>query len=131
MPKAASFKADFRLGELLRYSVPQALSSMVAQMNLWMDILMMGYLTSDSEIGTYKIVAALVAISGMPITALITIFNPIIAEKVEAKELTELNLLLKRVTRWVVTGSMPLLMLLYLLPTSSAGFAIYCCPGLR
>jgi O-antigen/teichoic acid export membrane protein len=114
--KDVSIKPEFHLGELLRYSLPQALSSMVAQMNLWMDILMMGYLTSDSEIGTYKIVAALVAISGMPITALITIFNPIIAEKVEAKELSELNLLLKRVTRWVVTGSMPLLMLLYLLP---------------
>ncbi|MBM74415.1 MAG: hypothetical protein CMK59_03370 [Proteobacteria bacterium] len=114
--KDKTIQSTYSLKELLTYSVPQALSSMVAQLNLWMDILMMGYLTSDAEIGTYKIVAAVVSICGLPVTALITIFNPIIAEKVESKALEALNELLKRVTKWVLTISTPLLMILFLLP---------------
>ena len=109
-------RAEYRVGELIRYSLPQGLAAMVFRLNLWIDILMLGYLTDDSEIGIYKIAAAISVIGGLPISALTTIFNPFIAELVEAGKLEKLNSLLKQVTHWVICFSSPVLMALFLLP---------------
>ena len=69
---------------------------MVFRLTVWMDILMMGYYSTDEQLGIYRIASALAMIGGIPITALTSIFNPIIARMVAVENFTKLNSLLKQ-----------------------------------
>jgi O-antigen/teichoic acid export membrane protein len=116
MLRNKGLKAEYETGKILRYSFPQGLAAMVFRLNVWMDILMMGYLSEPSEIGLYKIAASIALIAGLPINALTTIFNPFISELVGSNQLKKLNELLKITTRWLLTISLPVIMVLMLLP---------------
>ena len=102
-------------GALLRYSVPLCFTALLFRLNLWMDIIMLGVLSDSTEVGLYKIMSALAMLAGIPVSALITIFNPIISEHIERKALTELNDLLKTVTRWLIVISIPIILGMLLL----------------
>ena len=101
--------------ELLKYSIPMAFSQLVFRLNAWMDILMLGWLMGNQDVGVYKIAVSLAMIGGLPINAIITIFNPIIVELVNAGNLQKLNQLLKLVTRWLLLFTLPVLCSIFLL----------------
>ncbi len=107
----------FEFSALLRYSIPMAFSQFVFRLNAWMDLLMLEWLTQTSaEVGLYRIAVSLAMITTLPITAIITIFNPIIVELVQHKNFQRLNDLLKLVTKWLLLFNLPLLMLFYMIP---------------
>ena len=116
-----TIQPEYETKKILRYSFPQGLAAMVFRLNVWMDILMMGYLTTPEQIGLYKIAASLAILGGLPINALTTIFNPFIAELVSTNELKRLNALLKTTTRWLISISFPVLLCLILLPDIALG----------
>lgn len=109
-------KAEYQIIDLLKYSIPQSLASLIFRLNLWMDLVMMGFLSSDTEIGLYKIASALAMMAGIPVNAIVSIFNPIISEHIEGKAFSALNALLKTVTRWLVVISIPIVLAMLLLP---------------
>ena len=102
--------------ELLTYSIPMAFSQFVFRLNAWMDILMLGWLSTNTEVGIYRIAVSLSIIATLSITSVVTIFNPIIVELVEKNDLTKLNSLLKLVTKWIILFNAPLLMAFYIAP---------------
>lgn len=102
--------------KVLLYSIPQGLAGMVFRLTVWMDILMMGYYSTDEQLGIYRIASALAIIGSIPITALTSIFNPIIAELVAVKNFEKLNSLLKTVTRWLLLLSLPILIFCLAVP---------------
>lgn len=110
-----STQASYEFGTLMRYSVPLSLTSMLFRLNLWMDIIMLGFLSDSSQVGIYKITSALAMLAGIPVSALASIFNPIISEHIERKDLIGLNTLLKTVTRWLIIISIPVLLAMLLL----------------
>jgi O-antigen/teichoic acid export membrane protein len=107
---------EYERTKILQYSIPQGLAGMVFRLTVWMDILMMGYYSTDEQLGIYRIASALAMIGGIPITALTSIFNPIIAELVAVENFTKLNSLLKTVTRWLLLLSLPILIFCLALP---------------
>ena len=109
-------KPEYENKKVLQYSIPQGLAGMVFRLTVWMDILMMGYYSTDEQLGIYRIASALAMIGGIPITALTSIFNPIIAELVAVENFTKLNSLLKTVTRWLQLLSLPILIFCLALP---------------
>ena len=62
--RTADLKAEYDTGTQLKYAMPQGLAAMVFRLNIWMDILMLGYLVDDKEIGLYKIAASLALLGG-------------------------------------------------------------------
>ena len=105
------------LSALLGYSIPMAFSQFVFRLNAWMDLLMLEWLTQTSaEVGIYRIAVSIAMISTLPITAIITIFNPIIVELVQGRNFERLNGLLKLVTKWLLLFNLPLLMFFYMVP---------------
>ena len=114
--KDRSLRPIFSLKELLRYSIPMAFSQFVFRLNAWMDILMLGWLASDTDVGIYRIAVSLAMICSLPIHAIITIFNPIIVELVNQNDYQKLNGLLKLVTKWLLLFNLPVLMSFYLIP---------------
>ena len=71
--------AEYENKKILQYSIPQGLAGMVFRLTVWMDILMMGYYSTDEQLGIYRIASALAMIGSIPITALTSIFNPLSA----------------------------------------------------
>ena len=106
----------YDLKALLRYSIPIAGSQLVFRLNAWMDILMLGWLVTTADVGIYKIAVSLVMICGLPINAIITIFNTIIVELISQNKRAELNRLLQLVTKWIMLFTLPVLISLYVLP---------------
>ena len=109
-------KDDYSLTEQLKYSIPQSLAGFTFRLTVWMDIIMIGVLSTDRELGLYRIASALAVMGALPVSALSTILNPIIARNVSDKAWQELNKTLKTVTRWLMSISLPVLCAMFLLP---------------
>ena len=111
-----SVTAKRELGTLLAFSIPQTLAAMVFRLNLRMDYLMLYALVGSEAVGLYAIAAGLATMGALPVNAVITMFNPFIAELVGTGETERLNALLKTVTRWLILLSLPVYAVLLLLP---------------
>jgi O-antigen/teichoic acid export membrane protein len=81
-----------------------------------MDVLMLGVLATNTDVGVYKIAAGLAAFGTLPSNAVASMFNPFIAELVYVGETERLDALLKTVTRWLVVVSAPVYLVLLVLP---------------
>jgi O-antigen/teichoic acid export membrane protein len=100
----------------LSYSIPQGLMGIVFRLNTWMDVLMLGWLSTDREVGLYSIAASLALLGVLPAVSLNTMFNPVISELVQARELVQLNRLLQIITRWLLLICLPFFSILLLVP---------------
>lgn len=107
---------QYNLREQLRYSIPQSLAAMTFRLTIWTDIIMIGILSTDRELGLYRIASALAIMGALPVSALSTIFNPIVSQKVGEKAWVELNKTLKTITRWLMSISLPILCAMFFLP---------------
>jgi len=103
-------------GTLLAFSIPQGLTAAAFRLNSYMDVLMLGYLASMAEVGTYTVAAGLAAFGTLPSNAVASMFNPFIAELVYVGETERLDMLLKTVTRWLIVVSAPVYLVLLVLP---------------
>ena len=108
--------ATFNLKQFLAYSVPQGLTMIVFRLNIWMDILMLGWLASLEAVGIYRVAAALAIMGTIPVVAITTMFSPYIAEMVETKDLGGLDRMLKMGTRWLIIIASPIYLVLFLIP---------------
>jgi O-antigen/teichoic acid export membrane protein len=111
-----TLKASISVRRQLSYAVPQGLMGIVYRLNLWMDIMMLGWLASDREVGLFSVAASLALLGVLPAVSLNTMFNPMISELVQARELDRLNQLLQIVTRWLVLIVTPFFAVLLLVP---------------
>lgn len=101
---------------LLKFSIPQGLTAAAFRLNSYMDLLMLGLLASNTDVGVYKIAAGLAAFGTLPSNAVASMFNPFIAELAYVGETARLDRLLKTVTRWLVVVSAPVYLVLMVLP---------------
>jgi O-antigen/teichoic acid export membrane protein len=106
----------WELGQLLRYAVPQSFARVLYRANLWVDILMLTWLATMTDVGIYRVSVALAMLGALPVMASTTMFGPVVAELVYAKELGRLDALLRIVTRWLIVIAAPLYLTVLLLP---------------
>lgn len=101
---------------LLAFSIPQGLTAAAFRLNGYMDLLMLGALATNTDVGVYKIAAGLAAFGTLPSNAVASMFNPFIAELVYVGETVQLDALLKTVTRWLIVVASPVYLTLLVLP---------------
>jgi len=111
-----TIQAEHRLREMLAYSLPSSFAHLLYQANLWIDILMLTWLATASDVGVYKVAVAMAMLGAMPVMASTTMFGPVVADLVYANKYDKLNQLLKIVTRWLIIVSAPLYLFVLLLP---------------
>lgn len=97
-----SVRARYELGPLLRFSVPESLSSMLLRLTQWMDQIQLTVQSTPDQVGLYKVASALAMLGGMPAAALNTIFNATAAELIYLGKQEQLDHILKVATRWLV-----------------------------
>ena len=111
-----SIQAQRTLKEMLAYSLPASFAHLLYRSNLWIDILMLTWLATAAEVGVYKVAVAMAMLGALPVMASTTMFGPVVAELVYARDFERLNALLKIVTRWLIIISAPLYLGVLLLP---------------
>jgi O-antigen/teichoic acid export membrane protein len=108
--------AQFEVRRLLRYSLPVMGVGLTALFVDQADRVMIGILASTSDVGVYTIAALLATQVRFVLSAVSATFTPIISDLYHGDRHDELQTLFKITTRWIVTLSLPLAVVLALFP---------------
>jgi O-antigen/teichoic acid export membrane protein len=128
-PRAAAEPNETR--ELTRYGAPRAPAALLSQLLFWTDYFVLAAVghISGARLGVY---AAAVRVAQALVLFLIAVnymFSPFVADLHARGERDRLNGLYKALTRWTLAGTIPLLLLLMVVPGAvlrifgSQGFA--------
>ncbi len=104
------------LRELLGYGAPRAPAALLGQLLFWTDYFVASRYVTSQTLGVY---AAAVRVSQALVLFLIAVnymFSPFVADLHERGERGRLDALYKALTRWIVAGSLPILLTLLVLP---------------
>lgn len=101
---------------LLRWCLPQSLETTLFRANQWMDVLMLTALAAPLVVGSYRVVLALALLCQVPVMALVTVLNPMVAALVGQGERRRLEGLVRAATRWLIVLVAPLALTLVLVP---------------
>src|SRR5205814_6275218 len=104
--------------ELIRYGAPRAPAALLSQLLFWTDYFVLAAAGngSQAELGVY---AAAVRVAQALVLFLIAVnymFSPFVADLHARGERDRLNGLYKALTRWTLGGTIPLLLLLMVVP---------------
>lgn len=102
--------------ELVRYGAPRAPAALLAQLLFWTDYFVFSHYARGAALGVY---AAAVRVAQALVLFLIAVnymFSPFVADLHARGERDRLNALFKTLTRWVVAGTLPILLLLAIVP---------------
>jgi O-antigen/teichoic acid export membrane protein len=94
-------------GRMLRFSLPQTLTTMLLYTILWTDTLLLGRLRSAAEVGVYAIAQRLLSPAQTISTATGQMFAPRIVVEDARGDRRALGRMLKQVTYWNVALSLP------------------------
>jgi O-antigen/teichoic acid export membrane protein len=102
--------------DLLRYGAPRAPAALLSQLLFWTDYFVVSRYISAAELGVY---AAAVRVAQALVLFLIAVnymFSPFVADLHARGERDRLNGLYKALARWTLAGTIPLLLLLVIVP---------------
>jgi O-antigen/teichoic acid export membrane protein len=102
--------------ELVRYGAPRAPAALLSQLLFWTDYFVLSLYVSSDELGVY---AAAVRVAQALVLFLIAVnymFSPFVADLHARGERDRLDGLYKALTRWTLAGTLPLLLLLVVVP---------------
>lgn len=95
-------KDYFPWDELLRYSFPLLMTGMVNVVNREIDQYMVGYFLDSGKVAIYSVAANVAYFSSFTLTAVNSIFAPMISELYHSGKMDELKSLYSRSTKWIV-----------------------------
>ena len=101
---------------LIAYGAPRAPAALLAQLLFWTDYFVLSRYVPSGELGIY---AAAVRVAQAIVLFLIAVnymFSPFVADLHSRGERDQLDDLFKSLTRWVVAGTIPILLLLIIVP---------------
>jgi O-antigen/teichoic acid export membrane protein len=101
---------------MVQYGAPRAPAALLAQLLFWTDFFVVSRYVTKADLGVY---AAAVRIAQALVLFLIAVnymFSPFVADLHARGERDRLDGLYKALTRWVVAGSVPILLVLLILP---------------
>ena len=102
------------VSEILRYSFPLLISSVLVYLNGKTEIMVLGMYHKADASGIYNAALRFATLPLMVLTSFNAIFAPVIADLHHRGDIAELDALFKLVTRWVIMVAMPLLVIMVL-----------------
>jgi O-antigen/teichoic acid export membrane protein len=109
------------MSELMRYSLPLLLSSVLMYLNGRTEIMVLGIYNQANASGIYNAALRLAGLSLLVLTAFNAIFAPLIADLHHRAQMKHLDALFKLVTRWVIIVAMPIFLVQMLFPHQLIG----------
>ncbi len=120
MPRETKWEPGL-MSELLKYSLPLLLSSVLVYLNGRTEIMVLGIFNQANSSGIYNAALRLAGLSMIVLTAFNAIFAPVIADLHHRGEIDQLAALFKLVTRWVIIVAMPIFLVQMLYPHQLIG----------
>lgn len=108
--------AAYDVRELLAYSLPVMGVTVTTLFVDQADRIMLGLLASSADVGLYNVAALLATQVRFMLTSISATFTPLISDLYHTDRREELHQLFRITTRWIVTLSMPLALVLALFP---------------
>ncbi len=105
--------------ELLKFSVPLLVSTVMAMILMWADTLMIGRYINPQAVGTYGVSASLAKLLLVPFTALNFVFLPIAGEIYAGGRAGELQRAYQVLTKWLFAVTLPIFFVLFFFPGMS------------
>jgi O-antigen/teichoic acid export membrane protein len=106
---------------LMRFGAPRAPAALLSQAIFWTDYFIASAFVSRgsvgaAELGVYSASVRVAQVLVLLLTAMSYMFAPFVADLHEKGELRKLDGLFKSLTRWTLAGTMPLLIVLLVVP---------------
>lgn len=98
-----------RAVELVRFSWPLMVVSVVLAVNRWVDVLMLGWLTESASVGIYEVAMAVAGFSNVILLSLNYMYMPVVSELFSSKGRAVVGETFLTTTRWVYMLSLPVL----------------------
>jgi O-antigen/teichoic acid export membrane protein len=106
--KDATISPEYEKKQMNKFAATLFTNSILNKYTFQMDVLFLGYFNTMREVGIYTVALRLQPLIYMPHYAIMTIFNPMIAELHAAGKMDELRSLYKMVTKWSFSVSLPI-----------------------
>jgi O-antigen/teichoic acid export membrane protein len=107
------------LSALLRYGAPRAPAALLSQLLFWADYFVAARYVSSAELGIYAAAVRVAQALMLFLVAANYMFSPFVADLYARGERDRLDDLYKAVTRWMLTGTVPLLLFLLIAPETA------------
>jgi O-antigen/teichoic acid export membrane protein len=104
------------LGPIVRFALPQGGVALFSTSSLGLGIIILGLFRSDHEVGLFGIAQPLQLLGNMFLVSIVGIFNALVVELYEKREMSRLQSMYQTINRWVATFSVPILVALILQP---------------
>jgi O-antigen/teichoic acid export membrane protein len=109
------------VAELVRYGAPRAPAALLSQALFWVDYFVASAYVSRGEVtaaelGVYSASVRVALALVLFLTAVSYVFSPFVADMHARGESERLDRLFKAITRWTVAGTIPLLLLMLIVP---------------
>jgi O-antigen/teichoic acid export membrane protein len=107
--------------ELVRYGAPRAPAALLSQALFWVDYFVASAYVSrgevtSAELGVYSASVRVALALVLFLTAVSYVFSPFVADLHARGEVEHLDRLFKAITRWTVAGTIPVLLLMLIVP---------------
>lgn len=103
---------------LLRYGAPRAPAALLSQLLFWTDYFVLARFVGERELGVYAAVVRVGQALMLLLVAVNYMFSPFVADLHARGEGERLDGLYKALSRWILAGTVPLLLVLAVLPGS-------------
>ena len=101
-------KPRFNAKELLIYSIPLIITSLLTLLEKWAGTFIIGFYRSASEVGIYNIVFSTAALLAIIPTALMSLFIPVITSLYGQNKIKYVKKISNSITKWIFMASIPL-----------------------
>ena len=103
---------------LLRYGAPRAPAALLSQSLFWADYFVAALYVSPTDLGVYAAALRVAQVIMLFLTAVNYMFSPFVADLHARGERERLDDLYKSLTRWIVAGTIPLLLVVAIMPST-------------
>ncbi len=104
------------LSRLMRYAGPRAPAALFSQLLFWTDLFVVTHYVGEQEVGVYSAVLRAGQILVLFLTSVALMFSPFVADLHNRGETERLDSLFKALTRWTLAATVPLFLVLAVVP---------------
>jgi O-antigen/teichoic acid export membrane protein len=108
--------------ELIKFSVPLLVVSIMGLVLLWTDTLMLGRYAGESDVGLYSVSVSLARLLFFPLGALEFAFMAIAGGMYARKEHSALKKIYQMLTKWIFSATLPIFFILFFFPEMTITF---------
>jgi O-antigen/teichoic acid export membrane protein len=95
-------------GEMIRFALPQAGSSLLGIQSLGLGIIVLGALDTKFQVGLFTVALSLQGPAGVFLSGIVNIWAPVVSDLYEKGQIERLGSLYQTITRWIATFAFPI-----------------------